>query len=207
MPEATSQPSKTAAETSPEQEILQYISQFTSLSEVEKQGIVDSLNIRSFKKGTLLLREGQVSNLCYFVLKGCIRQYYLVDGEEKTTNFYTEGQPVTPYEGTFNRKSAKYYLSCLEDCVLTVGTPENEARLFEQFPQFKNVVRVAVEEELGKTQDLASSYVLNSPTERYQHLLKTKPDLLDRVPQYQLASFLGVTPESLSRIRRRVMKK
>lgn len=134
-------------------------------------------------------------------------QYYLVDGAEKTTNFYTEGQPVTPYEGTFSRKPAKYYLSCVEDCTLTVGTPENETRLFEQFPKFKNVVRVAVEEELGKSQELASSYVLNTPTERYQNLLETRPDLLDRVPQYQLASFLGITPESLSRIRRRVKTK
>jgi len=196
-----------AVTSSLEEEILRYISQFTALSDAESKGIIESLRIQTFQKGTLLLREGQVSSLCYFVLKGCIRQYYLVDGEEKTTNFYTEGQPVTPYEGTFSRKPAKFYLSCVEDCALSVGTPEDEARLFEQFPQFKNVVRVAVEEELGKSQQLASSYVLNNPTERYRNLLKTRPDLLDRVPQYQLASFLGITPESLSRIRRRVMAK
>lgn len=207
MLETYARPAQIAADESPEEEILRYIEQFKTLSDAEAQGILDSLNIQSFKKGTLLLREGQVSNLCYFVLKGCIRQYYLVDGVEKTTNFYTEGQPVTPYEGTFNRKPAKFYLACLEDCTLSVGTPEDEARLFEQFPQFKNVVRVAVEEELGKSQELASSYVLSTPTERYQKLLETRPDLLDRVPQYQLASFLGITPESLSRIRRRVMTK
>lgn len=205
--EASKRPPENGAPNTPEQEILRYISQFAALSDAEIKGIIDSLNIRTFTKGTLLLREGQISSLCYFVLKGCIRQYFLVDGEEKTTNFYTEGQPVTPYEGTFSRKPARFYLSCVEDCILSVGTPESEARLFEQFPQFKHVVRVAVEEELGKSRELASSYVLNTPTQRYQNLLETRPDLLDRVPQYQLASFLGITPESLSRIRRRVMAK
>jgi CRP-like cAMP-binding protein len=207
MSKIASPSQKNASDTSPEQEIIRYISQFTALSDAEIQGIIDSLNIRIFKKGTLLLREGQVSNLCYFVLKGCIRQYYVVDGEERTTNFYTEGQPVTPYEGTFSRKPSKYFLSCVEDCTLSAGTPEDEARLFEQFPQFKNVVRVAVEEELGKSQEMVSTYLLNTPEERYRKLLETRPDLLDRVPQYQLASFLGVTPESLSRIRKRIMGK
>ena len=190
-----------------EAEIINYISQFVQLSEAEITGILDSIKLRSFKKGAIMLREGQVSSLCYFVLKGCVRQYYLVDGEEKTTNFYTEGQPVTPYEGTFKRKPSKYYLSCVEDTIVTVGTPEDEAKLFALFPRLDAVVRIAVEEELGKSQEVMAGFIINSPEERYLQLLKTRPDLLDRVPQYQLASYLGIKPESLSRIRKRIMKK
>jgi CRP-like cAMP-binding protein len=66
---------------------------------------------------------------------------------------------------------------------------------------------MAIEEELGKSMDKFSSYILNGPEERYLNLLKNRPELLDRVPQYQLASYLGVTPESLSRIRKRIMIK
>ena len=191
----------------PEQEIIRYISQFATLSEREVQGILDSMNIRQFEKGDVLLREGQISSLCFFILNGCVRQYYLVDGEERTTHFYTEGQPVTPYEGTFKRKPARYYLACVEETILTVGTPEDEKRLFEQFPRFKEITRMAVEEELGKSQESLATLLMLSPEERYLHLLNTRPDLIDRVPQYQLASYLGIKPESLSRIRKRIMEK
>jgi CRP-like cAMP-binding protein len=203
-PSTTAKKSRTRA---PEQEIIDYISKFMPLTEVEIRGILDNINLKTFKKGTVLVREGQISNVCYFIMKGCIRQYYLKDGEEITTNFYTEGQPVTPFEGAFKSKPSRFYLSCVENCILSAGTPEDEAKLMEQFPQFKGVVRVAVEEELGKSQEILSSYIINSPEERYLHLLKTRPELLDRVPQYQLASYLGIKPESLSRIRKRIMAK
>lgn len=192
---------------SPEEEIIRYISKFTTLSDLEVQGIIANINVRYYKKGAFLLREGQIASLCFFVLKGCVRQYYLVDGEEKTTNFYTEGQPITPYAGTFKREPSKYYLACVEDCILSAGTPEDEARLYQMFPRFEAVSRTALEEEMGKNADQLSNFILSSPEERYLHLLETRPDLLDRVPQYQLASFLGIKPESLSRIRKRIVKK
>lgn len=203
----TAPSSKKSKHRSPEQEILDYIGAFTTLSDAEIQGIIESLNITTFKKGTILLREGQIASLCYFVLKGCVRQYYIVDGIEKTTNFYTEGQPVTPYEGTFKKKPSKYYLACVENCILTKGSPELEQQLYEKFPQLEAVSRMAVEEELGKSQDMMANFMTKSPEERYLNLLETRPNLLDRVPQYQLASFLGITPESLSRIRKRIIGK
>lgn len=188
----------------PQDVIIQYIAQFMPLSEEEAKAVTQMMKFKTFEKGAVLLKEGQVSKLCYFVLKGCIRQYYLVDGEEKTTQFYTEGQPVTPYEGTFKRKPSKYYLSCVEDTIVSVGTPEDEAAFFEKLPRLMPARTMAIEEELGKSQDMLSNYILNSPEERYLHLLKNRPELLERVPQYQLASYLGVTPESLSRIRKRI---
>ncbi len=196
---------KSRRRSAPEQVILDYITNFTPLTEVEVEAIIKSLNIKHFPKGTLLLKEGQISKLCYFVLKGCVRQYYLVDGVEKTTHFYTEGQPISGYIGTFKRSKAKFFLACVDDCILTCGTPEDEARLFEQFPQFETISRLASEEEVGKSQDTLATFIINSPEERYLQLLETRPELIDRVPQYQLASYLGVTPESLSRIRKRIM--
>ncbi len=190
-----------------EYEIIHYLTQFKTLSLEEMKGILDSLNLQTFKKGTVLLREGQIANLCYFILKGCIRQYYLVDGVEKTTQFFTEGAPITPYEGTHKRTASRYYLACVEDSVVSVGNPEREAAFFEQFPHLKDLARVVTEEELGKSQENLSSFIIHSPEERYRNLLETRPDLLDRVPQYQLASYLGVTPESLSRIRKRITGK
>lgn len=190
---------------SPEQEVFKFISGFATLSDAEVRAIIDMLDVRTYAKGVVLLREGQIANPCYFVLKGCLRQYYLVDGEEKTTHFYTEGQPVAPYEGTFRRMPSPYYLACVEDTILTVGGPEKEAELFRRYPRFQMICQLVTEEELAKSQEALASYILKSPEERYLHLLRTRPDLLDRVPQYQLASYLGIKPESLSRIRKRIM--
>lgn len=200
-------PEKSIKAEGPELEIVRYISRFMHLSEAEAQVILGNMKYRVFKKGDILLREGQVSNLCYFTLKGCVRQYYLVDGEEKTTNFYTEGQPIAPNEGSFKALPSKCYLACVEDSVLTVGTPEDQVQLFEKYPQFEVACRIAIDEELGKSQDSFAAFMIRSPEERYLHLLETRPELLDRVPQYQLASYLGIKPESLSRIRKRIMKR
>ena len=192
---------------SPEQEILRYISQFMQLSDAEAAILIENMNIRAFKKGEVLLREGQISELCYFTLKGCVRQYYLVDGEERTTNFYTEGEPISPNEGSFKTAPSKCFLVCMEDCMLTVGTPADQVKLFQQYPQFEAACRVAIDDELGKSQDRFATFMLSTPEERYLHLLQTRPALLDRVPQYHLASYLGVKPESLSRIRKRIMQR
>jgi CRP-like cAMP-binding protein len=174
-----------------EQQIIKYVSQFVQLSPVETQAIIENLYVRTFKKGATLLREGQYSPLCYFILKGCVRKYYLVDGEEKTTHFYTEGEPISSYQGTFKRAPAKFYLSCVEDTI----------------PKFETVCRIATEEEVGKSQETIASLIINSPEERYLKLLKTRPHLLERVPQYQIASYLGLTPESLSRLRKRLLNR
>jgi CRP-like cAMP-binding protein len=197
---------KTSEKDASGSEILDYISNFSDLNPAETKAILSSIKIRNFKKGAILLKAGQFANNCYFVLKGCVRQYYLIDGEEKTINFFTEGQPVSiNNEGKLNKTPAKFYLSCLEDCTLTVGTPEDEALLFQKFPLFESICRLAVEDQLGKSQDSFAAFMTKSPEERYLNLLEMRPELLDRVPQYHLASFLGVTPESLSRIRKRIM--
>lgn len=187
--------------------ILGYIGQFATLTPTETDAILSQIQVKHYPKGSILLREGQISATSHFVLKGCIRQYYLVDGIEKTVHFYTEGEPVTANEGASSKLPSKYYLSCVEDCILSIGKQEEEAAMHSRFPKFEAVCRVATEEELARSQDKLASFIINTPEERYLHLLQTRPDLVDRVPQYHLASFLGITPESLSRIRKRIMSR
>lgn len=191
----------------PEYEIIKYISQYVQLSGAEVEAFLETLKIRGHKKGDFLLKEGQVTELCGFVLKGCIRQYYLVDGEEKTTNFFTEGQPVASPEGVSKRKPAKFYLTCLEDTIIMTGLKIDEAMFYEKFPKLAKAMQVMMEEEIAKQQDQSANFIMCNPEERYLNLLKNRPELLDRVPHYQLASYLGVKPESLSRIRKRIMVK
>ncbi|CAN5328947.1 Crp/Fnr family transcriptional regulator [soil metagenome] len=187
-----------------EKELFAFISKYMTLSEDEKQAINDLDIFRRFKKGTILLKEGDMSNEGYFVLKGCLRCYYIVEGEEKTTAFYTEAESLTPL-CSINKKPSEHFVSCVEDSVITVGNSEMEKIIFEKFPRFETLCRVLTEELLAKNQASYDNFKNSSPEQRYLKLLETRPDLVQRVPQHQLASYLGIKPESLSRIRKRLL--
>ena len=186
--------------------LFDFISKYVTLTDEEKNAIL-SLNIfHSFKKGTILLREGQKSKDSYFVLKGCIRTYYMVDGEEKTTAFYTEMEALSPPCVTSKTPSA-YYISCTEDALLTVSTADMEVEVNRKFPKFETVCRLLSEELLAQQRIDFDEFKTSSPEQRYQNLLQKRPDLIQRVPQHQLASYLGIKPQSLSRLRARIVEK
>ena len=168
---------------------------------------VELITIKTLKKGEHLLREGEVSAKSYSIVSGCVRQYYLVNGEEKTTFFYSEGQSIFSPNSTSERIPAKYYLSCVEYTTLSVISLENQKEMYSRFPVLESMSRLSLQEELHNYQEMLATYITTSPEERYLNLLKFRPELLNRVPQYQLASYLGVTPESLSRIRKRILLK
>ena len=186
--------------------LFDFISKYISLTEDEKNIIISLNTFRTIKKGTTLLREGQNSNESYFVLKGCIRTYYMIDGVEKTTAFYTEMDALTP-ACVINKAPSEYYISCIEDSIITISTPEMEVEIFNKFPKFESMCRVLSEELLVKQSINFDEFKTSSPEQRYLNLLQSRPDLIQRVPQHQLASYLGIKPESLSRLRARILEK
>ena len=183
-----------------------FISKYISLTDDEKSALL-SLNLfQSVKKGTTLLKEGQKSEDSYFVLKGCIRVYYIIDGEEKTTAFYTEMEALTP-PCVVSKTSSEYFISCVEDSILTVSNADMGVEINSKFPKFEIMCRLLSEELLAKQQIDFDEFKTSSPEQRYQNLLHKRPDLIQRVPQHQLASFLGIKPQSLSRLRARILEK
>lgn len=189
-----------------EETLFNFISKYVPLDADEKNALL-SLNIfRSVKKGTVLLKEGQYSQEGYFVLKGCLRTFYIIDGEEKTTAFNTEMEGVFP-NCVQSKNASEYYISCAEDSIISVSTPDMEEEIFEKFPKFETLCRILSEELLSKNQTVFDEFKTSSPEQRYLNLLKTRPDLLQRVPQHQIASFLGIKPQSLSRMRKRLTEK
>lgn len=183
--------------------LFDFIEKYMVLTEEEKQVITDLAIFKKFKKGTVLLREGECSTDNYFVLEGCIRSYYIIDGEEKTNAFYTESETFAPL-CSVSRKPSEYYVACVEDSLLSVANSDMEVEIFEKFPRFETLCRVLSEELLAKNQTSFDEFKNSTPEQRYLSLLKTRPDLVKRVPQHQLASYLGITRESLSRIRKRL---
>ena len=118
-------------------ELQNLFSEFPSLNEQEVKAISENIIVRSFKKGTVLLKEGRISKECYSVLKGCVRQYYIKDGEEKSTAFFTEGEAVASFSSYINQIPSKHYLICVEDCLLTIGTKEKDAEMCLKFPKLE----------------------------------------------------------------------
>lgn len=187
--------------------LLNYFQRIMPLSEEEIKAIVDTVNIQHYKKGTVLLKEGEISTEVYFVLSGCVRQFYLVDGEEKTNNFFTEEQWVISMYSFGQNKPSAHYLDCCMDCSLVVGNREKEENLYRRYPKLETVSRKVMEKVFAEQQEMMSSYVTDTPEQRYVKLLKSRPDLFQKIPQYQIASYIGVKPESLSRIRKRLLRK
>ena len=183
-----------------------FISKYISLTEDEKSAIISLDIFHSFKKGTTLLKEGQKSKDSYFVLKGCIRVYYIIDGEEKTTAFYTEMDALTP-PCVINKAPSEYFISCVEDSILLVSNSDMGVEINSKFPKFDIMCRILSEELLAKQQIDFDEFKTSSPEQRYLNLLQKRPDLIQRVPQHQLASFLGIKPQSLSRLRARILEK
>jgi len=186
--------------------LFDFISKYISLSEKEKK-IMLSLDIfHTFKKGTVLLKEGQHSANGYFVLKGCIRTYYIIEGEEKTTEFYSEMEVITP-NCVISEQPSEYFISCIEDSSIVVSSKDMEAEIFEKFPKFEKLCRILSEQLLAKNKNSFDEFKTSSPEGRYLNLLQNRPDLFQRVAQHQLASYLGIKPQSLSRMRGRLIEK
>jgi CRP-like cAMP-binding protein len=186
--------------------LFNFIEQYLPLTEEEKQAITSLDLFKSIKKNTILLNEGEFSNQGYFVLKGCIRTYYIIEGNEKTTAFYTELEGITPH-CVVDKKKSEYYIQAIEDSIVSVSTPDMEDEIFEKFPKFEKLCRLLSEELLAKQQLNFDEFKTSNPEQRYTSLLEKRPDLIKRVPQHQLASFLGITPQSLSRLRNRITNK
>ena len=186
-------------------EIFSCLSQISFINEEEMKEITEWIEIKEFKKGTHILKEGQILSRSYSVIKGCVRQYYLLDGEERTTFFFTEDQNILSLSVEAEGKPSKFNLVCTEDTLVTTISKENQSNLYKKFPQFEAMNRKSLEEELKGYHELMINFMTTTPEDRYLEIRKTNPSLLNRVPQYQLASYLGIKPESLSRIRRRLV--
>lgn len=184
--------------------LFNFISKYISLTQEEKSALLSLDIFHTFKKGTILLREGEKTQNNYFVLKGCIRKYYMIDGEEKTTAFFTEIEGLTPH-CVKNNTPSEYFVSCVEDSIVLVSTADMGIELNAKFPKFQMMCGILSEELLAKQQVSFDEFKTSSPEQRYLSLLQNRPDLIQRVPQHQLASFLGITPVSLSRLRARIL--
>jgi len=181
--------------------------EYKVFEKLRKEIITKDLKIIESKKGTFLLKEGQNSYDNYFVLSGCVRQYIIKDGAERVTNFYTEEDWILPAISQESNLVSKYFLDCVEDSFLVIANDKEGSELMRTNLKFQELAQLILEKEITNQQQHFAEFQSSTPEERYLNLQKTRPDLIERVPQFQLSSYIGVKPESLSRIRKRIAKK
>lgn len=187
-----------------EDKLIQYFAKFKTLTPDEEKVLAESMVIKHFKKGQLVVEEGQRNVDSFFVLDGLVRKFKLIDGEDKTINFFSEEQWIISMSDTTGNTIAQDSLICMEDTALVLGDEEKAVTLFEKFPRFETLSRQIVETSFMEQQRFMASYITDKPEQRYLNLLKNRPDILQRAPQYDIATFIGVKPESLSRIRKKL---
>lgn len=183
------------------------LKQTTGFSDSELDILLKHFAAKTFKKKTVIIEAGKVANEVYFIIRGCIRLFCEKDGQDLTTYFFTENMFAGTYDSFISRKPTRIAMEALEETEVLVLSYKSLEELYKVFPKMNEFVRKSIEQRFVVLHDLFTSYLLNSPEERYIHLVKERPDLLKRIPQHQIASFLGITPVSLSRIRTRVAKK
>ena len=188
-----------------ENNLARYLSKYVEITKELENALSEINLIREIPKGTVLLKEGDICNECFFIISGLIRSYYIKEGEEITSDFFMEEQVVSPScYGT--DIPSDLYLECLEDTAAYVGTPQMESEMYSKYPQLESLGRVIGEKILAGHKESFDSFKMSSPEQRYLSLVNNKPELIQRVPQYQIAGYLGIKPESLSRIRKRISK-
>jgi len=159
---------------------------------------------KSFKKNTILKSEGTAATHMYFLKSGLIRKYTIDNGKDITSQFFFENSFATDYISFLTREKSNAIISTIEDCeVLMVGVNEMDY-LYERHPAILKVGKVMAERAFVHNAIRNESMQKDDATTRYQKLIQERPKVIQRVPLYMISSYLGLTPEALSRIRKKM---
>jgi len=183
-----------------------YISQFPHYHPKLLEDVLPFLSIKKIEQGEYFLTQGKICKNIAFIGKGLVRLYYLNDGKEVTTCFCKENTITCSYKSLITNTPSDMSIQAIEPTELIVFSYESLQKLYKKELFWQQVGRLAAENEFINT-ECHNRFISDlSATERYQQILENEPDLLQRVPLNYLASYLQVAPETLSRIRRKIIR-
>ena len=189
------------------QEIKTAISQMISLSEKEAEALMGFCYEKSFKKKSLLSEDDKFIDEVYFIRKGILRVKIIdLDGKEHTTHFAIEGQFIADYNAFLTRKKSRYQLEAMEDTEVIVLPREGIEWGYEHMKEGEKLGRLIAEYYFIYLDTRIQHLYTLSPIERYELMNEIFPNIHNRVPQHMIASYLGITPIHLSRIKRQAEK-
>ncbi|MBC7937210.1 MAG: Crp/Fnr family transcriptional regulator [Rhizobacter sp.] len=156
---------------------------------------------KQFNKNELLIEDGQVCRHMYFLEQGCIRGFYNIDGKDISQWFGFENDFATSFSSFITRHAAKEYIQVVEDSTLWCISRDQLDELLSKYPELEKTVRLIYEQYYIRLEERYSNAHFKTATERYEDLLKNSPHIIQRMPLGYVASYLGISAETLSRIR------
>jgi CRP-like cAMP-binding protein len=190
------------------QAMVSFISKIAPLDEQDITLFIPIVQGKLVKKHEFLLREGEVCRNVYFLTRGFFRMFYVdLDGNEINYRFTGINNFLVDFESFLVQKPSHFYWQAMEDATLLVLPHKEIHELYKSSPAWNNFGRLMAEHVYLQLNERVEMLLFMTPEERYNHLLNTNPELFNQVSQFQLSSYLGIKPESLSRLRKRLSKK
>ncbi|GAA0541934.1 Crp/Fnr family transcriptional regulator [Chitinophaga japonensis] len=184
------------------------VARYIQLTPEEQELFHSLLRYKKIKKKSFLLQEGEVCDFEAFLLKGCTRSYYInQEGTETILLFAVEGWWVSDLTSFTEQKPSNMFIETVEECELLMIDYQRKMQLFEKIPKFEKLFRILVQRSLGVLQTRFYASVSQTAEERYLAFMEKYPHIAQRVPQHQIARYIGVSPEFLSKVRSTMYKK
>ncbi|CAN5139644.1 Crp/Fnr family transcriptional regulator [soil metagenome] len=184
--------------------LLKTIQHYIPLSSADEAIIATLFRPLNLRKGEHLLQAGQVCKNVFFIEDGLVRYYATIEGEEKTSYFNKEGEFVCDYASFLPQQPSRTNIQALEDSTVYWISQANMDLLYQQVEQGERFGRLAISEVFVSAIHQINSFYTDAPELRYQTFLAKFPNIAQRIPQYYIASYVGIKPQSLSRIRKRM---
>ncbi len=190
----------------PLEDLKKKIRSFTKVSDSDIEFGLQFFKIRKIKKGELLLKPNQCINEFYFMQKGCISYYTVEEGVTRVMEFFTEGYFFTDLYAFIQDIPSESYLEALEDSITYTISKSDQQKVYDHSHQLERFGRLSMQRTFVINFQRINQLRNLSNQERYLQLLEKRPSLFQRVPQYLIASYLGLTPVGLSKIKKRLSK-
>lgn len=188
--------------------LFQNISKHIILTESEKSYFLSKLHLRKLKKKEIFIHENKVSECVAFVTSGCLRSYTIDDnGFEHVLQFAPPDWWITDMYSFITQKPGNVYIDAIEDSEVCILFRKDQLDIFEKIPAFERYFRILTENSLVSYRKRVIDGLSLSAVERYQDFCHRYPTLIECLPQKQIASYIGVTPEFLSKIRNKIKNK
>lgn len=187
--------------------LLDYFQEVIPLNNEEKQLVTDLFKPRLYRKRQYILQEGDVCNQFNFIVRGCLRMYKIDDkGNTHILQFASENSWLSNIGSFHERKPSELNIDALEDTMVLQISYDNLLSLYVTAPKFDRIFRVLIENSFVSLQKRLLQNISSTAEDRYLSFLEKYSHLTNRIPQTQIASFLGITPEFLSRLRNKQTK-
>ena len=184
---------------------IEFISRITTFTDEEMQLAKSLFKEHRLKRGEFWVKEGEIKSDLVFINKGMLRTYFMKGEIEKTFDLVIENQIITSANCYSLGLPSNYFIQAVEDTFLATISKDDLEKLFSQTPKWERVGRIVAEAYTVEQEDRIRSFVADTAQERYENLAKNQPALIQRTPQIYLANYLGITPQSLSRLRRNIV--